>query len=605
MDTLLTSAFIENFHFLRPLLLLLLLPAVVVVLLLRFLQGSQSNWQQAIDPGLLPYLLDRSATPQQSYPLYGLLLLWVLGVVALAGPVWEQIPVPVQAREDALVIVQDMSLSMYAEDLRPNRAIRAQRKIVDILDYRRQEGQTGLVVYAGDAHAVTPMTDDVETINNLVPSLLPNIMPSMGSRPATGVALALQLLANSGLMQARILLLTDGIFNTDIPAITELLAGTGHTLSVLGFGTEEGAPIPIDQQGYLRDDNNAIVIPRLERGPLQELAARNGGRYVDATLTDEDIEFLLDDTLFTETENLVDVEREYDTWNEAGPWLLLLALPFAALAFRRGWLLGLAFLFVFTPEHEAYALEWRDLWERKDQQGSESFTTENYAEAAAEFRDPAWRAAANYRGENYAQTVQDLALLDDPESHYNRGNALARLNQYEAAIAAYDQTLAQVPDHADALHNKEIVEKLLEEQQQQEQQNSEGDQQNEQQQDGEQQDQQSEQQSQDQQQQDQSEQQNGEQEQQEQEQQQQDQQNQSEQEKEGEQEEQEQQEQQASESEQPDTEEEQAMQQWLQRIPDDPGELLRNKFRYQSQQRLFQQLQDPALAEQQAAQQIW
>lgn len=601
----LPADFIANFHFLRPLLLLALIPALLMVLLLRFLQSNQSSWHRAIDSSLLPYLLDRKRSPQQSWPLYGLLLLWVLGIVALAGPAWEQNPVPVQEREDALVIVLDLSLSMYAEDLRPNRAIRAQRKIVDILDRRRQEGQTGLVVYAGDAHAVTPMTDDVETINNLVPSLEPNIMPAFGSKPATGVKLALDLLANSALPQARILLLTDGVFASDVAAIGNLLGGGGHRLSVLGFGTEAGAPIPMGQQGYLRDANNAIVIPRLERGPLQQLAASNGGRYVDAQLTDADVDYLLEENLFADTENLITVERDYDTWNEAGPWLLLLALPLAALAFRRGWLLGIGMLVVLQTPQPAYALEWQDLWKRKDQQAIDAFSVENYADAAARFRDPEWRAAANYRGNNYEQVVQDLMLLDDPEAHYNRGNALARLGQYAEAIAAYDKTLAQAPDHADAIHNRELVAKLLEEQEQQqqkEQQNSEGAQQEQEPQDGEQQEQEGEQ-SQDQQQSDQ--QQEGEQSD---EQQQPDQQNQeqseSEQENEGEQEQQ-QAEQQPSESQQPNTEEEQAMQQWLQRIPDDPGELLRNKFRYQSQQRLFQQLQNPAQADQQAAEQIW
>jgi Ca-activated chloride channel homolog len=593
---------VENFHFLRPLLLLALVPAVALVLLLRYLQGSQSNWTQAIDPRLLPYLLDKTATRQQSWPLHGLLLMWLLGIVALAGPTWQQMPVPVQEREDALVVVLDLSLSMYAEDLRPNRAIRAQRKIRDILDFRRQEGQTGLVVYAGDAHTVTPMTNDVETIGNLVPSLLPEIMPVRGSKPLNGVALAMDLLANSALTGGRILLLTDGVTQSDVAAITDQLDGSGHTLSVIGFGTDDGAPIPMGQEGYLRDANDAIVIPRLERGPLQQLAARNGGRYADAELTNTDIEDLLAERVFSEDEALVEVDREYDTWNEAGPWLLLLALPLAALAFRRGWLMCFAFMFVMVPDKAAYAFDWQDLWQRKDQQGSEKFSGENYTEAAEEFRDPAWRAAANYRGENYEQVVQDLALLDDPESHYNRGNALAHLQQYEAAIAAYDRTLAQVPDHADALHNKEIVQKLLEEQQQQEQEQNEGEQQQQeqqQQQDQQNQDQQQSDQSQDQQQQ--SEQQEGEQDQQQQdEQQSQDQQQQSEQ-QDGESEEQ--QDQQTPEGAPPNSEEEQAMQQWLQRIPDDPGELLRNKFRYQTQQRLFEQLQNPAQATQ--TEQIW
>lgn len=607
----LPAEFVENFHFLRPVLLLGLVPALLLFLLLQFLQGSQSNWSKAIDPALLPYLLDRKAGARQTWPLYGLLLLWSLAIVAMAGPVWKQIPVPVQEREDAVVLVADLSLSMYATDLRPDRATRLQRKILDILEHRRQEGQTGLVVYAGDAHTVTPMTDDVTTISNLVPSLQPDIMPTPGSNPASGIALAMELLANSNLAQARILLLTDGIENSDIGAIADLLAGSGHTLSVLGFGTDAGAPIPNGQQGYLRDNNNAIVIPRLERAPLQRLASAGDGRYVDAQLTNEDVRFLLDDNPRGLDENLVEVEdRDFDAWYEAGPWLLLLALPFAALAFRRGWLLVLVAGIGLLPPEPAYAWEWQDLWTRKDQQGSAAFGQEDFETAAARFEDPAWRAAANYRKGDYEAVIQDLAAVDEPEAHYNRGNALAHLGQYEEALDAYDRTLASEPDHADALHNKALVEELLEEQQQEEQQNQQGENQ-----------QNDEQQQQDQQQQDQQSQQNQNQSQnqQDQQQQQQDQeeqrrdQNENREEQESEQdsqerqdqEEQEQQQQQAADNQQPETEEEQAMQQWLMRIPDDPGELLRNKFRYQTQQRLFEQLQNPGRGQREANEKTW
>ncbi|HHX83024.1 MAG TPA: VWA domain-containing protein, partial [Pseudomonadaceae bacterium] len=362
----LSAGFIENFHFLRPMLLLGLVPALFLFLLLRYLQGNQSSWTRAIDPSLLPYLLDRNNGTSQSYPLYGLLLLWVLAFVSLAGPVWKQIPVPLQEREDAVVIVADLSLSMYSTDLSPDRATRLQRKILDLLQHRRQEGQTGLIVYAGTAHTVTPMTDDVATISNLVPSLQPSIMPTPGSDPAAAVTLALDLLANSNLSRARILLLTDGIENSDVGAIRRLLDGSGNSLSILGFGTEAGAPIPNGQQGYLRDNNNAIVIPRLERAPLQQLARAVGGRYADAQLSNEDVLYLLDDTMLDENTNLVEVEgRNFDSWHESGPWLLLFALPLAALAFRRGWLLVLVLSVGLAPPQTAYAWEWRDLWERK------------------------------------------------------------------------------------------------------------------------------------------------------------------------------------------------------------------------------------------------
>ena len=597
--TFVPAELMENFHFLRPLFLWGLIPAFIFFCLLLYIQNNRSTWTRAIDPALLPFLLEKSTSPKAIYPAFGLLLLWTLAILALAGPVWQQIPVPVQEREDALVIVADMSMSMYATDVAPNRAVRAQRKIIDVLNSRREEGQTALVVYAGDAHAVTPLTDDVETINNLVPSLQPNIMPVFGSQPAIGVDLALTLLENSNLPEAQILMVTDGVAPDDIGSIQNLLDGTLHRFSVLGIGTESGSPIPQEGGGFLRDSNNAIVIPRLERSLLQQLAANTGGRYADALLNDEDINYLLNESIFDENENLVNVEREFDIWYETGPYLLLLVLPLAALAFRRGWLLGLSLVFIFVPDQSAYAWELKDLWINKDTQGTTAFEEENYAEAATLFEDDAWRAAANYRTGNFENAVADLNLLEDAESHYNRGNALARLNRFPEAISAYGEVLAMAPDHEDAQYNKELLEKLMEEQQQeqqQQQQNSEGDNQEQEQQEGDEQQDQQQQQNQDQQ---------TEQSDQDQQQEQEQNQDQQESDQDSESEPQEQEMPEPQEGEEPDSEEEQAMQQWLRRIPDDPGELLRRKFQYQAARRRFEEIQNPNLATQEGNDEIW
>jgi Ca-activated chloride channel family protein len=590
----LSGGVIENFHFLRPLLLLGLMPALVLILILRYFHSARTNWSRSIDPSLLPYLLDRNLQKGNKLPLYGLALLWLLGIVAAAGPVWEELPVPVQQREDALVILADLSMSMYAEDLKPNRVTRLQRKILDSLNQRKSEGETGLIVYAGTAHTVTPLTDDIETISNLVPSLQPNIMPSQGSQPHTAVRLALELLANAQLPKAHLLLYTDGIEIADIQSITSELAGTQHRLSVLGFGTDNGAPVPTGQMGYLRDENNAIVIPRLDRAPLQQLVSLTSGRYADAQLNDDDINYLLEEIILNEEENLrVIDDREFDTWYEAGPWLLLFVIPLAALAFRRGWLLVLfVTLPIFQPK-TVYALNWKDLWQTKDQQGSDYYKAEQYHAAGEQFEDPQWRAMAHYRAGEYEKALSDLAGLNTPESNYNRGNTLAQMGLYQEAIDAYESTLSEIADHKDALRNKELVEKLLEQQQQDEQQQQQdGDKQDnnqeeeEQQQDQQQQDQQQKQDQQDQQNQQQEKEQN--QDQNENKDQNEEQQDQDQQEEEEQNSEEQQQDQQS-----PTTEEEQAMQQWLMRIPDDPGELLRNKFRYQTQQRMFEQLQNP------------
>ena len=608
MDAFLPADFLANFQFLRPLWLLALVPAVLFVAALWRLNSSVTAWDRAIDKDLLPYLLDRSKNASQRTPLLLLLAVWVLSSLALAGPVWEKLPQPVQKREDALVIVLDLSLSMFAPDHSPSRVDLAKRKLRDILALRG-EGQTALVVYAGDAHTVTPLTDDVVTIEALVPSLNPNIMPLFGSDPVSALEIAIDLLKNTDGGSGKILLMTDGIAGYDEEqTIADLLDGSGNELLVMGIGTEEGAPIRTNDGNFLTDERGTIIVPKLNKNLLSSLANRVGGRYHDIQLADSDLAYLLSDLNPLDDEALSDVEEEFDVWYEAGPWLLLLVLPLAAFAFRRGWLLVLPLLVatsVLTPVQPLMAAEfgptvdiqineegfplpseaeagfswsetWRNLWQTPDQRGAEAMRESQYGEAARLFESTDWRGAASYRGGNYEAAIASFAANPTADGHYNRGNALALSGNYAEAITAYNIALGLDGTHAEALQNKEIVEQLLQEQEAEEGEQDEGDsedsdsQQNsesesdQQEENSEQQDQES---------------QEGDQEQQEQDQQQQD----APEEQESSESNSEQNT--ASETENQEFEEQQALEQWLRRIDDDPGELLRRKFRYQYRKR--------------------
>lgn len=264
----------------------------------------------------------------------------------------------------------------------------------------------------------------------------------------------------------------------------------------------------------------------------------------------------------------------------------------------------------------AAALEWDRLWLNDDQRGTREMEREQYASAAETFDDPRWKAAALYRSGEYQSAAEAWERLDDTEAHYNRGNALARSGDLQAAIAAYETVLKRNPDHADARHNLELLQKMMkdsdqsdsseqeQQQEQQEQQNEGNDNKQESKQQQSQQDQSSGQQNEQQSgqspqspPQDQSEQMN---QQQNREQQsagtpdEKQQQSDSSNRKESEQQDQ------VSEPEDgiPDTEipeRQAAMEQWLRRIPDDPGGLLRRKFLYQygTRHRRKEQVEQP------------
>jgi Ca-activated chloride channel family protein len=155
------------------------------------------------------------------------------------------------------------------------------------------------------------------------------------------------------------------------------------------------------------------------------------------------------------------VERTSEIWRDRGPWLLLLVLPLAALAFRRGWL-ALIPLAVLVMPAPARAVTWDDLWARPEQQAARALERGDPALAAGVARDPLWKGGALYRGGQYEEAAAAFAHSDKATAHYNRGNALARAGRLAEALSAYDTALEAQPQHADALHNRALVARLRE-----------------------------------------------------------------------------------------------------------------------------------------------
>ena len=179
----------SDLHFLRPLWFLLLLIIPLLPRLLQWLHQGQSGWARVMPRTLLTPLLSQTGMEggQRRSPLLALSLLTVLLAFALAGPAWRQAPTPLQQQNDSLVVVLDLSLSMLATDVEPDRLTLAKRKIRDLL-MERKGGFTALLVYAADAHVVTPLTDDRQTIEGLLDVVDPVIMPKPGNRPDLAIS---------------------------------------------------------------------------------------------------------------------------------------------------------------------------------------------------------------------------------------------------------------------------------------------------------------------------------------------------------------------------------------------------------------------------------
>ncbi len=330
---------LAEFHFLRPYWLLMLIPLAWICWRLRRPAGDGGAWQQICDPHLLPHLLVRETGREDRWRLWLLGLGWLLAVLALAGPTWSQRPQPVFRNLEARIIVLDLSNSMAAADLKPSRLTRARFKVADMLT-QWNEGLTGLVVFAGDAFTVSPLTHDNDTIAALLPVLGPELMPTQGSRVDLGLRKAAELLQQAGINRGEILLVADGDNDHQTLDIIAELNNQGYRISVLAVGTEAGAPIPVANGGFLKDAAGNIVVPRLDTAHLQSLSRAGGGRYALISADSTDLETLLINNSVNPLSASEQADRQTDSWREEGPWLVLILLPLAALAFRRGWLVG-------------------------------------------------------------------------------------------------------------------------------------------------------------------------------------------------------------------------------------------------------------------------
>ncbi|KRP70728.1 membrane protein [Pseudomonas paralactis] len=449
-------------HWFRPWWLLLLPLLGWLLWQLWHRQKRAGRWQMILPPAFHAVLLSGGNGRESKAPWVVLGIAWLLAVLALLGPSWQRVEQSSQKPSDPLVVLLELTPEMLATDSPPNRLEQARRKLYDLLQ-ARTDAQTAIVVYAGSAHTLVPLSDDLATSRNLLEALRPSIMPEPGHRADLAVEKALGLLKQGGLGQGRLLLIGSSLSKQERQGIRlQLQSAQAPPLSILGIGSREGTPVTQENGEFLKDDQGAILVPRLDSPTLKAFASEMGGRYRAARLDDKDLRQLgmLDSVQALRNDGQV---LHLDTWADQGYWLLLPLLLLAACAGRRGWLFCLPLLLLGAPQ-PSYAYGLQDLWLRPDQQGQYLLKHKRPAEAAEHFQDPQWQGVALYEAGNYAEAIKRFAQGNDAYSHYNRGNALAKAGELEAAIDAYEQALEAQPDLQPALKNKALIETLMQEQ---------------------------------------------------------------------------------------------------------------------------------------------
>lgn len=472
-----------DFHFLRPEFLLAIIPLIVFVLLQVRSSHLSGQWSKIVAPQLREFVIKQAGKKRNnawSKPLIALATL--LAIVASAGPSWEKQASQIYNSRSGVIVALDLSLSMTAQDVTPSRLQRAKYKITDILN---QEGSRniGLIAYAADTHIASPLTRDAETLKALLPALDPFIMPGNGRSNTLRLAEeAVNLFEQSKSEPRTLILVTDGVEPQDIDQAAALLKENKVQLSILAIGTEQGAPMMGPDGRFFKGADGQPIMPPLELEDLQNLSTQAGGKIQKFSNTDSDIEYLLSTTDNNETFTAIEDMATFDQWKDGGYWLMIPVLVLALFAFRKGVLL-VAVLAIFQPS-DSWALP--EILLNDDQIAHKNFES-NPEAAAQQFTDKSWKASSLYKAGKYEEALTIWKNKTDAQSWYNRGNTLAQLGKLEEALHAYDKALDQQPDFEDAAFNKSIIEQLKEQQdqeqngqdgQQSDQQNSQDQQQN-------------------------------------------------------------------------------------------------------------------------------
>ncbi|HVX06003.1 MAG TPA: VWA domain-containing protein, partial [Rhodanobacteraceae bacterium] len=391
-------------HFLRPWWWLASAPLPLALWMLARNGGGRMALAKLADAALLPHLLSDGGS-RRRLALGLAAAAWLLAVAALAGPAWQKVPAPLYVNGAARVVVLSLSDDMLAQDVQPDRMTRARFAVRDLLN-DAGDARMALVAYAGAAFTVAPLTDDKNTILNLLQALKPDVMPVPGNDTAAGIRQGVELLRQAHAKGGEIVLVTDA---ADDAAVAKAKAARANNIrvDVLGVGTREGAPVP-QRGGGFASGSGGTLMARRDDAALRAVADAGGGRYV-VLQTEGATAF---GAPVVEGGHASRAERA-QLWRDGGIWLLPVLLVLAALAFRRGWLLTLVVLVLPIGMPAAHAATWDSLWANRDQRALHALQRGDTAQARQLASTSGMRGAADYRAGDYAKAARAFAQGDD------------------------------------------------------------------------------------------------------------------------------------------------------------------------------------------------
>lgn len=300
----------SHFHWIRPYWLLALVPTFFILWGTLSKASVGHAWRKACDAHLLPFLMETHGR-RQTWSSFLWILSSMLMIISLSGPSWTRFPVPTYQKHQPRVVVLSLSEDMLETDLSPNRLQRAKFKLHDL--FLHQEADLwGLVVYTGEPFVVSPLTDDAQTIEALLPTLAPDIMPVQGLDLSMALQEARLLITQAGFHQGQILVMSASPPTGADVKEAKILSKEGFLTSIMPVLGHETAPSPY----------------------FQMLASAGGGQLIPMSDTSSDLDqWLSDNSLHREA--VRNAHNDIPVWRDEGRWFLIPALVLLLPLFRR------------------------------------------------------------------------------------------------------------------------------------------------------------------------------------------------------------------------------------------------------------------------------
>jgi len=462
-------------HFVHPdFFILLAIPALMFFFLLK--QGSHSL-EKYFEKHIFKKMQQSNRSLSTKARLNLFILILILMITALARPVSNERTIKIEAKGSDIVIALDISRSMLANDLYPNRLEWAKNKALGLVNLAKQN-RIGVIAFANSSYIVSPLSFDKEAVKFLIDKLDTTSITQQGTNFKQMLDSSSHILEKG--TDRFVVLLTDGGDQEDFSEEIELANEAKITLFVIGTGSDKGVPVALKPGEFIKDKNGKILISYMNES-VKDIAIQSGGAYMNSVTSDDDIIEVMRRIEAKANEQTLK-EQEIKQYTELFYYPLTLALfilLFALSSFPKRATAAVLALFLYTPEMKADLLNFQKLQEAKEAYAQEDYKKSAYLYNDFQNSEALYnRANALYKSGNYAQAAKEYEKLktEDKELSYksahNLGNSYAKeatKESLEKAISAYENALS-IKDDKQTAENLETVKKALEQMKEQEQQ---------------------------------------------------------------------------------------------------------------------------------------